>query len=123
MNLDNHLVFLGCTDLAEVRKFYADVLGFAFVADEGGTYVFDLGNTELRISQVPYFKPQAFTVLGWMVDDIDEKVRQLKAKGIALIRYPNHFEHDELGIARLEGVRIAWFNDPAGNNLSLSQRG
>ena len=122
MELNNHLAFLGCGDLSGIKEFYSGILGFEFMADEGGVYVFNLGKTVLRISQVPDFKPQAFTVLGWMVDDIEVKVKEMKTKDIAMIRYPDHFKHDELGIAELHGVKIAWFNDPAGNNLSFTQK-
>jgi catechol 2,3-dioxygenase-like lactoylglutathione lyase family enzyme len=115
-----HLVFIGVDDLAAARNFYEITLGLSFVADEMGTLLFDMNGTPLRVSAVKDFKPQSFSVLGWSVADIEAETDQLIAAGIEPIRYPGMPQGDR-GIATLGPARILWFNDPAGNVLSLTQ--
>ncbi|NDJ36395.1 MAG: VOC family protein [Chloroflexi bacterium] len=119
IKLGSHLAFLGVDDIAAARTFYEETLGLPFVTDEMGTLVFDLNGTQLRISQVEGFRPQTFTVLGWLVEDITAETAKLAAAGIEPVRYPG-LPHDEHGIAALGSVRILWFADPAGNVLSLT---
>lgn len=120
MTTASHLVFLGVDDLAAARSFYKDVLGLRLMADEDEALVFDLGSAPLRISRVENFHPQAFTVLGWTVADITAEALKLAAAGVTPVRYPQ-MPQDENGIATLGTIRIMWFLDPAGNNLSLTQ--
>lgn len=115
-----HLVFLGVDDLSVARHFYENTLGLQFVADEMGTLLFEMNGTPLRISAVEGFEPQSFSVLGWSVEDIETETDQLVTAGIIPIRYPG-MPQDDKGIASLGPARILWFNDPAGNVLSLSQ--
>jgi predicted enzyme related to lactoylglutathione lyase len=82
---------------------------------------FDANGTTLRISTADGLTPRAFTVLGWTVKDIASAVRQLQDRGVALARYP-WVEQDELGVwTTPDGSRVAWFTDPDGNVLSLTQ--
>jgi hypothetical protein len=75
----------------------------------------------LRIARVREFQPQPFTVLGWQVKDIAASIRELARRGVRFERY-GFFEQDELGIWRAPGgAQIAWFKDPDGNTLSLTQ--
>jgi len=83
--------------------------------------VFDLGGVMLRVGKVPSFAPAQNTVLGWESKDIAADVDQLGAKGVVFERYPN-MGQDERGIANFPtGDKVAWFKDPDGNVLSLSQ--
>ena len=115
-----HLTFLGVDDTAAARTFYEDILGLRFIRDEAGALVFEMGEMPLRISAVDDFQPQAFTVLGWNVDDIQATANTLRQKGVEPVRYPN-MPQDENGIANLGGVHILWIADPAGNILSFTQ--
>jgi len=91
------------------------------VADDGFALVFDMAGTMLRITRVAILEPQPFTVLGWRVDDVAGAARALAARGVALERYP-HLEQDELGVWTSPGsTRVAWFKDPDGNTLSLTE--
>ncbi len=121
MTLKQPIAFLGCDNLEAARAFYSSILDLDIIADEGLTLVYQLDNAILRISQIPDFNPQQFTVLGWMVDDIESKVKELKMKRVEFLDYPQ-FEQDDLDIWNMGSVRIAWFLDPAGNNLSLTQQ-
>ena len=117
------IAFVSTTDPARARDFYERVLGLTFVADEGFALVFDLAGTMLRVTRVDELRPQPFTVLGWRVDGIETVVRQLAARGVAFERFPG-LELDALGIwSSPSGARIAWFRDPDGNLLSLTDFG
>ena len=98
------------------------MLGFPLVSEDMFAAVFDLNGTMLRISTVETHQPGPSTVLGWDVSDIAEAARALKAKGGAFNIYDG-FGQDELGIwtSPAPDARVAWFKDPDGNVLSLTQ--
>jgi len=101
--------------------FYRDTLGLNFIRDDGFALVFDMKGIMLRIGKVPEFTPAQHTVLGWESANIAATVDELAAKGVAFTRYPN-MGQDERGICTFpNGDRVAWFKDPDGNVLSISQ--
>jgi catechol 2,3-dioxygenase-like lactoylglutathione lyase family enzyme len=101
--------------------FYRDTLGLNYLRDDGFALVFDLNGVMLRIGKMPSFTPAEYTVLGWECSDITADVDALVKKGIEFNRYPN-LGQDERGIATFpNGDKVAWFKDPDGNVLSLSQ--
>lgn len=109
-------------DSKAAREFYEGKLGFQFVSDDQFALVMMVGDTMLRISKVPKdFAPVPFTILGWEAQDIEAMVRWLTARGVVFEKYP--FIHDqELGIWTAPGGdKVAWFKDPDGNVLSVSQ--
>jgi catechol 2,3-dioxygenase-like lactoylglutathione lyase family enzyme len=108
------VAFVATTDAGRALAFYRDVLGLELTADEPFALVFDLAGTTLRIAKVERLVPQPHTVLGWIVAD-------LEAHGVEPARYPG-MEQDEAGIWRSPGgALLAWFVDPDGNTLSLTQ--
>jgi catechol 2,3-dioxygenase-like lactoylglutathione lyase family enzyme len=115
------VAFLATTNPARARAFYEDTLGLALVADDEFALVFDLRGTRLRVTRVDRLEPQPFTVLGWHVQDAEASVRMLIARGVTFERYPS-LEQDALGIwTAPSGTRVAWFKDPDGNVLSVSE--
>jgi hypothetical protein len=90
--------------------------------EDGFAVVFDLNGTMLRISEVSNFQPQVHTVLGWEVPDIVDSIKELVTKGVRFTIYEG-MGQDDLGIWRAPGggAAVAWFLDPDGNNLSLTQ--
>jgi catechol 2,3-dioxygenase-like lactoylglutathione lyase family enzyme len=115
--------FLITTKSDEAIQFYRDKLGFKFVQDDGFALVFDAHGTVLRISKMKagQFAPAQYTVLGWEVEGIEDAVAQLAARGVAFERYPQ-MPQDQNGIwVAPGGDKVAWFKDPDGNVLSLSQ--
>jgi catechol 2,3-dioxygenase-like lactoylglutathione lyase family enzyme len=114
--------FIVTRDRAQAKAFYGGTLGFPQTHEDDFAVVYDLNGTMLRISTVKDHKAQMFTVLGWDVPDIEASVKALTAKGIAFNRYPG-FDQDALGIWTAPGStnKVAWFLDPDGNNLSLTQ--
>ncbi len=106
---------------ARAKEFYAGVLHLTFVQDDGFALLFQCLHAHLRIVQMPEFKPYPFTLLGWEVPNIGDVVRELTALGVSFERY-GYFEQDELGVwTAPNGSMVAWFKDPDGNVLSLSQ--
>jgi catechol 2,3-dioxygenase-like lactoylglutathione lyase family enzyme len=115
------IAFAATTDAARARAFYEDTLGLRFVADEPHALVFDLAGITLRIQKLRELAVSPFTVLGWRVPDIAPVMRDLAARGVAFERFP-FLEQDEAGAwTAPSGAKIAWFKDPDGNTLSLTQ--
>jgi catechol 2,3-dioxygenase-like lactoylglutathione lyase family enzyme len=116
------MTFIVTRDRARAKVFYGEVLGFECVSEDMFATVFDLNGTPLRISTVADHQPPPHTVLGWEVTDIEASVKALGAKGITFNVYDG-FGQDELAIWTAPGSsnRVAWFLDPDGNNLSLTQ--
>lgn len=115
------VAFVAATDLGRARDFYERTLGLTFVREDQFALVFDLRGTTLRIARVERLQPQPFTVLGWRVDDVASVVHALSAAGVTFRRYAE-LEQDEVGIwTSPSGARIAWFADPDGNVLAVSE--
>ena len=113
--------FVATTDAQRARTFYEQVLGLRFVEDTPFVQVFDANGIMIRVTPVPGHKPLPHTVLGWRVPDIDAAARALAEKGVVFERFPG-MTQDALGIwTSPDGNRVAWFKDPDGNLLSLTQ--
>jgi catechol 2,3-dioxygenase-like lactoylglutathione lyase family enzyme len=117
------IAFAPTTDPAKAREFYEGVLGLHLVSDERPfALVFDAHGTMLRVTAVPEHHPDPFTVLGWSVNDIQSTLEQLTAAGVVFQRYPGMNESDPHAVWKApSGARVAWFKDPDGNVLSLTQ--
>jgi predicted enzyme related to lactoylglutathione lyase len=109
-------------DLGAAEKFYGDTLGIDITKGEMGDLVLNLaGGRDTFIYEKPDFVPATYTILNFVVDDVDQAVDELAKKGVKFERYDG-FDQDERGIARGDmGPAIAWFKDPAGNILSVLQ--
>jgi catechol 2,3-dioxygenase-like lactoylglutathione lyase family enzyme len=119
--LDRMVGFAMTAKPDEAKRFYSEVLGFKFLRDDGFALVFDAHGLMIRLGKMPSHTPPQYTVLGWEVGDIAAAVRDLSAAGATFERY-NFMLHDEQGIVTFPtGDKVAWFKDPDGNVLSLSQ--
>ena len=115
------IAFVAVRDPASARAFYRDTLGLPLVSEDHFALVFDANGIRLRAALFPQMVPAKQTVLGWEVPDIVEAVAGLNRAGVAMTRYPG-MPQDEFGIWTAPGgARVAWFTDPDGNVLSLSQ--
>jgi catechol 2,3-dioxygenase-like lactoylglutathione lyase family enzyme len=118
------LAFVPSRSPKKSRSFYEHTLGLGFVSDDQFASVFDANDVMLRVvdvSSVEGFEPFPFTILGWSVEDIGKTVKGLQAKGVRFERYAG-MDQDQLGVwTSPSGARIAWFKDPDGNVLSLSE--
>jgi catechol 2,3-dioxygenase-like lactoylglutathione lyase family enzyme len=114
------VAFVPTRDPERARAFYVGLLGLRFVKDDGFALVLDANGIMLRIARAE-FTPAPFTILGWQVTGIEEVVKGLLGKGVGFERF-GFFEQDELGIwTAPTGDKVAWFKDPDGNMLSVSQ--
>jgi len=114
--------FVSTADAEKARGFYGDVLGFRLMGDDQYALVFDANGTMLRVTAVERVDPAPYTVLGWMVADIEAALAELLAHGVEPVRYDG-MDQDATGVWRSpSGARIAWLRDPDGNTLSLTQR-
>jgi catechol 2,3-dioxygenase-like lactoylglutathione lyase family enzyme len=115
------VAFVSITDGERARAFYEGLLGLKFVKDDGFAMVFDANGIMLRAAKMKEVKPAKFTVLGWQVTGIEDVVTGLRKKGVQFEVF-GFFKQDELGIwTAPTGDKVAWFKDPDGNVLSVSE--
>jgi catechol 2,3-dioxygenase-like lactoylglutathione lyase family enzyme len=115
------IAFVGSADLGQARVFYERTLGLRMIERNEFACVFDVNGTMLRVTAVAEVMRAGYTVLGWQVSDIAAVVRGLTAKGVAFLRYAG-MDQDESGVWTTPGGdQVAWFADPGGNVLSLTQ--
>lgn len=115
------MAFVATADAARARSFYRDVLGLRLVGDEPFALVFESGGTSLRVQKVTTVTPPPYTVLGWSVSDIEATMERLRAGGVRFEAFGLPGQ-DTSGVwTAPDGARVAWFKDPDGNLLSLTQ--
>jgi catechol 2,3-dioxygenase-like lactoylglutathione lyase family enzyme len=115
------IAFGATTQPAQARAFYEGILGLPCVADEPFALIFNAHGIKLRISKVAALTPAPYTILGWAVSDIAACITALVQQGVTFERYPG-VAHDALGACSFpNGDKVAWFKDPDGNLLSLTQ--
>jgi catechol 2,3-dioxygenase-like lactoylglutathione lyase family enzyme len=118
----NIIGFVTIIDVDRAKSFYGDTLGLRLVSEEPPfALVFDANGIMLRLGMGKQLPPALGTVLGWQVSDIGSVVRTLEAAGVQFERY-EFLKQDDLGIwTSPTGARVAWFKDPDGNILSVSE--
>lgn len=115
------MAFVPTNDTVQARAFYERVLGLKFVEEDGFAVTVDANGIRVRIVRVENHKPAQFTILGWEVADIEKSVSDLEERGVAFERFgmPNQ---DARGIWNAPGgAKVAWFRDPDGNTLSVTE--
>jgi catechol 2,3-dioxygenase-like lactoylglutathione lyase family enzyme len=113
--------FVITKDSKQARKFYEETLGFKYVSQDKFALVMKTDENMIRISEVKDAVPAQHTILGWEVTQIERLAVYLKERGVSFEKYP-WMEHNELGIwTAPSGDKVAWFKDPDGNVLSISQ--
>lgn len=107
-------------DLQKAKEFYGGTLGVDVKEQTEGLVLNIAGGNKIFIYPKPNHEPATFTILNFMVNSVDKTVDELTAKGIKFLQYnEKDIKTDEKGISRGAGPIIAWFNDPAGNILSV----
>lgn len=107
-------------DVAEARTFYAETLGLDVADRPEGLEITLAGGARLFLYPKPDHQPATFTVLNFVVDDVDAAVDELSRRGVRFEHYDEpSMKTDAKGIARGDGPTIAWFRDPSGNFLSI----
>jgi catechol 2,3-dioxygenase-like lactoylglutathione lyase family enzyme len=107
-------------DLQEAREFYGETLGLPTSEEYGLMWLHLAGGRDTLVYQQADLTPASYTILNFEVDDIDQAVDALAARGVRFERYDG-FEQDDKGVFREQGPYIAWFKDPSGNVLSVLQ--
>ena len=120
----NIIGFTSIVDVERAKAFYRDTLGLRLLAEEPPfALVFEANGIMIRLGMAKELPPVQGTVLGWEVTGIAAVVKELKQAGVRFERY--NFEwmkQDELGIwTAPTGAQVAWFKDPDGNILSISE--
>ncbi|MCE4267733.1 MULTISPECIES: VOC family protein [Rhodococcus] len=106
-------------DIDAAKKFYGETLGLKVTDEEMGIIRLHLaGGTEILVYPKPNHEPASYTILNFLVDDIDSTVDELTGYGVEFVKYDG-FPQEENGIMRGNGPDIAWFTDPAGNVISV----
>ena len=108
-------------NLQKAKQFYAETLGVKVKESKEGLELHP-GSTDVFIYPKVDHTPATFTVLNFLVDDIEAAVDDLKQKGVRFEHYEGEIKTDEKGIHRNGGPTIAWFKDPAGNILSVIEQ-
>jgi catechol 2,3-dioxygenase-like lactoylglutathione lyase family enzyme len=115
------MAFVATRDPGRAKAFYRDTLGLDLVGEDQFALVFDVSGIMLRVTTVQELAGAKYTVLGWQVSDVVETVKNLHKAHVNFERYAG-MQQDELGIWNSpSGARVAWFKDPDGNTLSISQ--
>jgi len=122
--------FLATTDLERARRFFEGVLGLTVESQDdfalvlrtpGSTGSAGSAGSAIRVTRVQQITPAPYTVLGWSVADLRRTLEDLRQRGVTFTRYPG-MNQDELGVwTAPSGARVAWFADPDGNVLSLTE--
>jgi len=122
MHMDIKLkAFIPTIQPEKARVFYQDILGLKLLSADQYGLDFDAYGSLLRVAIVNGFSPQPFTILGFNLIDIIGMIETLSKKGVIFERY-SYFEQDDFGIwVSPGGTKVAWFKDPDGNLLSLSE--
>jgi len=125
------VAFAAIRDRDAARTFYRDTLGLELMGEDQFAIIFNAHGTTLRLTPVPDWTPPRFTVLGWEVTDIVAAVKALQDAGVKFEVFPWMKDQNEMGIwtspsgpgvaSVHAGARVAWFKDPDGNLLSVSQ--
>jgi catechol 2,3-dioxygenase-like lactoylglutathione lyase family enzyme len=119
--LDTPILFLATANAERSRVFYERVLGLVFVADEPPALVFQVGQSMLLIQKVDRVHRVPYTALGWAVSNIRRTVHHLRAAGVVFQRYEGMTQDDDAIWQAPSGALVAWFEDPDGHTLSLTQ--
>jgi len=115
------IAFAATSNPAQAKHFYQDVLELPLIEDSPFALVFDSNGTHIRVQKVETVVVPGYTILGWKVEDIAVVIGKLKNKGVVFEHFPG-LEQNDLGMWQSpSGAKIAWFKDPAGNVLSLTE--
>lgn len=121
LNSSKVVGFVATVKPVESAHFYEQILGLQFMEDSPFALVFASGDTTIRVQKVQSLTAPPYTALGWEVKAIVATVQQLTKKGVVFLQFDG-LPQDETGIwSTPDGSQVAWFYDPDGNMLSLTE--
>ena len=121
INDANLVAFVATANPDRARAFYRDTLGLTLIDEHDFALVFDSAGTTLRVQKVQSVAPIPYTALGWRVADVHASIHRLVERGVSFQRFPGIDQDDDGVWTTPDGIAVAWFKDPDGNLLSLSQ--
>jgi catechol 2,3-dioxygenase-like lactoylglutathione lyase family enzyme len=120
--IKNAISGFAVNNLEKAREFYSQTMGLRLTAHENLLQLHTPGGAVIFIYPKPAHVPATFTILNFMVDDIEREAARLKNEGVIFDRYDDgQHQTDSDGVFRAQLPLIAWFKDPFGNILSLIQ--
>jgi len=115
------MAFIGTADAAKAKAFYRDALGLRLACEDQFALAFDVNGIMLRVTNVGKVVVAPYTVLGWQVENIANSIKAMHEAGVRFEHYEG-LAQDELGVWHAPGgAKVAWFKDPDGNTLSLTE--
>jgi catechol 2,3-dioxygenase-like lactoylglutathione lyase family enzyme len=115
------VAFVATTDVGRARGFYGGILGLPLVSQSPIACVFQAHQGVIRVTVVERVVQAPYTVLGWVVSDLVSTIGELAQRGVEFLRYEG-IDQDQRGVwSTPGGAQVAWFKDPDGNTLSLTQ--
>ena len=106
-------------NVEQAKTFYGDKLGLTQVAENPRGVTYETGGGNLFVYHSPNAGSSQASVATWELDEIDELVKDLKAKGVVFETYSMPDASWENDIATMGEVKVAWFKDPDGNLFSI----
>ncbi|MDA9950982.1 VOC family protein [Oligoflexaceae bacterium] len=117
----DYVGFIPTADLQSAKEFYQSTLGLTLKSEDQFAIAFKVNGRFLRVTKVEKFEPFPFTISGWEVSDIEDVAASLKERGVRFERFSG-MDQSELGVWQSpSGAKVAWFKDPDGNVLSISE--
>ena len=115
------IAFVPTKNFGQSQRFYETTLGLPLLAKDKFALMFEAGHTRIRLAKIAEFEPAPFTILGWRVDHVQETAAALAQRGVAFERFDGMKQDDHGVWTAPSGAHVAWFKDPDGNLLSISQ--
>lgn len=116
------IAFATIVDVERAKCFYRDTLGLTLISEEPPfALVFDANGIMIRLGMAKKLPDAHGTVLGWQVPEIETAIRDLSESGVQFERFDGLAQDDKGIWASPTGAKIAWFRDPDGNILSISE--
>lgn len=109
-------------DIEKAKRFYGEILGLQVSEMHGILELHIEGGNNILVYPKPNHTPATYTILNFPVDNIEKTADELKGRGVRFLQYEGELKTDEKGIFRGGGPLIAWFEDPAGNILSILEQ-
>lgn len=114
--------FVPTKDASKARAFYEGVLGFELVGDNEYVATYRAGANKIMLQKGAEEPPLQRTIVGWEVTGIRDVVSELTKRGVVFLRLGlDWMQQDDLGIWESPEGKVAWFKDPDGNTLSVSE--
>jgi catechol 2,3-dioxygenase-like lactoylglutathione lyase family enzyme len=119
---DSKMVGFLATSSPDISKlFYDEILDLTLIEETPFALVFESVNAVIRIQKTEEVFPPPYTTIGWEVENIEFTARALSESGVQFERYEG-MNQDYLGVWDVpNGSKVAWFKDPDGNLLSITE--